>query len=283
MDMEISDKELQKKPRSDLSYIDDVIDNKLSAILKKFDEHANRMESIFEEKFNAQRESNNQFLTALDIEVKAMKEDLVSMRVKADNLQMQLSIANDKIKALEASSSLSLNHINGIEQHNMKNDVFIDGLPKMNTDDVDTVMEAFGTFVRCDLSARHCEYAFPVQAKDKNASAIKIRFKSFDKKVELLKKFKKLQFDDNKKFIPIVVADFLKLDDENRAKTSVVNINVATTKSTRVIFNASKKLKKQLFKNVWIDYNGFVKASLFSGKIIRITSTEDLQKYVNKQ
>jgi hypothetical protein len=279
MDSDLNEKEQQKKIRSELSYIDDVIDNKLSAIFKKFDDHATRMENLFEEKLNAQREANKQFLSALEVKMNDMKEDIEALKKEQNNLQSQLSIANDTIKLLQSSSSFSTMHINDIEQFNMRNDVFIDGLPKMTADDVDTILDAFGTFVKCDLSPRHYEYAFPVKSNDKYASAIKIRFKSFDKKAELLKNFKKFQFDSSKKFTPVVVADFLKLDDEDRAKAAIVNINVAITKATRNLFNAARKFKKQQFKNVWIDHSGNIKASLFSGKIIRITSTEDLQKY----
>jgi regulator of PEP synthase PpsR (kinase-PPPase family) len=283
-----SDEELndiqQKKTRADISYIDQAIESRMNVMLQKFlDENARKMNELLNEKFAQQHKANTALIQSFNQKVEAIKTDVDALKQENEILRRDLTNANQKLVKIEMSNKTSTEQIDRLNQEALKRDIFIEGLPKMTNDDIDNTLRALSNFIKSDVTKIDFEHAYVSKSKDKNLSAINIRFKSMEKKVDFLKKFKAAQKQPNGSYSPIVGADIINLPNDNIAKASIINVNVCTTKMTRELFNAGRKLKKVIFTNVWLDHSGIVKASLLnSGKIIQLKSMANLKDLHDK-
>jgi hypothetical protein len=71
------------------------------------------------------------------------------------------------------------------------------------------------------------------------------------------------------------------LDDDNLANAWEITAAGSTTSLTRQLHLAASKYKKSMFKNVWIDHDGHVKANhITKKKYYHIKSFTDLEKIV---
>lgn len=220
-------------------------------------EEINQKQQKLQENFDSLVKTSNDHTNELKIQEKKVAENSLDI----SNVYNTINLINYKL--------------NTLSQQKLNKNVIINGVPKVQNEDIKKVISRIMTDIGMNLDTDDIEEIWRVH--DRNLSPpIIVKFKNKWIKQKILKQRKQTNNDLKTKGKSMYAKDF-GFNSENQ-----IYINEELTQETRILFNAAKKQLKETadYKYIWVTEGKILAKQDESAKVQTIRSNGDILEII---